>query len=253
MYREQLPPEEAAKLPEGVGAILEDVTKKYSEIIDELSIYLDRAVERTREAEVEKPSPEIPENTKDLEASPAPNEPYVVFTYSEHKDIPIAIPLSLYAADKMMQQLDQTTVDERAAAAANDRYAPYYKTGFQIFLDAENLYEGRQDIGDGDGGLIAHIEKFWAAHFALEEPMETEERQSEIYRLCQYLKREADLQHLLEAQKEQFRLLDKAERLGWQSLSEKESQSLFDLRREIHGLRATETPFHPRKSMDLEK
>lgn len=253
MYREQLPPEEAAELPEGVGAILEDVTKKYSEIIDDLSVYLDRAVERTREAEIEKPSPEILANTNDLESFPAPDEPYVVFTYSEHKDIPIAVPLSLYAADKMMQQLDKVTADERAAAAANDRYAPYYKTGFQIFLDAENLYEGRQDIGDGDGGLIAHIEKFWAAHFALEEPMETEERQAEISRLCQYLKREADLQHLLEAQKEQFRLLDKAERLGWQSLSEKESQSLFDLRREIHGLRATETPFHPKKAMELEK
>jgi hypothetical protein len=252
-YREQLPPEEAAELPEGVGAILEDVTKKYSEIIDELSVYLDRAVERTREVEAEKPSLEIPENTNNLESSPTPNEPYVVFTYSEHKDIPVAVPLSLYAADKMMQQLDQAAAEERAAAAANDSYAPYYKTSFQIFLDAENLYEGRQDIGDGDGNLISHIEKFWASHFALEEPMETEERQAEISRLCQYLRREADLQHLAEAQKEQFRLLDKAEKSGWQSLSEKESQSLFDLRREIHGLRATETPFHPKKSMELEK
>ena len=53
------------------------------------SVYLDRAVERTREAEVEKPSPEILANTNDLEAFPAPDEPYVVFTYSEHKDIPI--------------------------------------------------------------------------------------------------------------------------------------------------------------------
>lgn len=83
--------------------------------------------------------------------------------------------------------------------------------------------------------------------------METEERQAEISRLCQYLRREADLQHLAEAQKEQFRLLDKAEKSGWQSLSEKEIQSLFDLRREILGLRVTETPFHPKKSLELEK
>lgn len=110
-------------------------------------------------------------------------EPVVTIEWSEHPAFyqweDGALKLSVRAADHILGALD--------LKAHNDREHGYYKTSFRITgatAEGEAIsYEGRYDLGDGEGGMIRHIRNLgeWERtheQFGKEkaEPDETSER-----------------------------------------------------------------------------
>ena len=84
----------------------------------------------------------------------------IVTASSESSDIDENKTYTISEFDKLLVELDL----KRNAEYGN--YG-YYKTWFRIdfSLDGENhVYEGRYDIGDGDGGLIKHIKRIYEYH-----------------------------------------------------------------------------------------
>lgn len=84
-------------------------------------------------------------------------EPTVTIIWSEHERFREGETMPLSKANTLMETLDEEMLEK-----------PFYcKTKFRIdyVFDGEtNKYEGRQDLGDGDGTLIDHIEQFHAAY-----------------------------------------------------------------------------------------
>ena len=97
-----------------------------------------------------------PEQPEDNFPPPDPNaEPTVTIIWSEHSRFHDGETLSLSEANTLIESLDEATVSEDG----------YYKTKFRIdfVMDGQpDYYVGRQDLGDGDGTLIEHIEKYHA-------------------------------------------------------------------------------------------
>ena len=88
-------------------------------------------------------------------AAPAA-EPTVTVVWSESGKVQDGQIMSLSEADKLFASLDA----ERHAEHGGSYYD---KTAFRIdyvMNGKADSYGGRQDFGDGDGGLIAHIEKY---------------------------------------------------------------------------------------------
>ena len=85
-------------------------------------------------------------------------EPAVMIRYSEHEAIDGGKTYPLGEIDRLMERLDKEVRDARE----NPENGKYFKVDFQI-ESVENgriqTYEGRQDLGDGDGSLIHHIQK----------------------------------------------------------------------------------------------
>ncbi len=84
----------------------------------------------------------------------------IVTASSESSDIDENRTYSISEFDKLLVELD---------LKRNSEYGNYgyYKTWFRIdfSLDGENhVYEGRYDIGDGDGGLVNHIKRIYEYH-----------------------------------------------------------------------------------------
>ena len=82
-------------------------------------------------------------------------EPTVTVVWSESNKLRDGQTMSLSGADKLFASLDE----------ANKDIPGYDKTAFRIDFvmnGKADSYEGRQDFGDGDGGLIAHIESYHA-------------------------------------------------------------------------------------------
>ena len=96
------------------------------------------------------------EQTEDNFPTPDPNaEPVVTILWSEHSRFHDGETMSLSEADALIGNLDEATVSEDG----------YYKTKFRIdfVMDGQpDNYIGRQDLGDGDGTLIEHIEGYHA-------------------------------------------------------------------------------------------
>ena len=96
------------------------------------------------------------EQTEDNFPTPDPNaEPVVTILWSEHSRFHDGETMSLSEADALIGNLDEATVSEDG----------YYKTKFRIdfVMDGQpDNYIGRQDLGDGDGTLIEHIEDYHA-------------------------------------------------------------------------------------------
>lgn len=86
--------------------------------------------------------------------TPDPNaEPVVTIIWSEHSRFHDGETMSLSEANAVIGSLDEATTKEDG----------YYKTKFRIdfVMDGQpDNYIGRQDLGDGDGTLIDHIEKY---------------------------------------------------------------------------------------------
>lgn len=86
--------------------------------------------------------------------TPDPNaEPVVTIIWSEHSRFHDGETMSLSEANAVIGSLDEATTKEDG----------YYKTKFRIdfVMDGKpDYYGGRQDLGDGDGTLIDHIEKY---------------------------------------------------------------------------------------------
>lgn len=93
-----------------------------------------------------------------------------------------SLKLSILAADYILRILDERQHEDRET---QDGIGYYDKTDFTIYKDGEAVYSGRYDIGDGEGGLIAHVEqlaKWYATHepFGKEKATPTEEDEERL-------------------------------------------------------------------------
>lgn len=95
-------------------------------------------------------------------AAPRRGEPMVTINYSEHSDIPdkpVTMPFS--QANAILGYLDMQQHNTREDKEIGSGW--YHKTDFTItyMLDGEeHSYEGRYDLGDGEGSLLAHVRDF---------------------------------------------------------------------------------------------
>lgn len=101
-------------------------------------------------------------------------EPTVTVIWSESNHLYDGQVLPLFRADEVFGVLDTAIHDGRTKPGYEGSW--YDKTKFRInfLLNGEpDTYEGRQDFGDGDGNLLAHIESYhryyaqdasWKAH-----------------------------------------------------------------------------------------
>ena len=117
---------------------LETIRKAAAEIIDSIDTHL-AEIQKEREAE----APEL-----DVKG-----EPTVTIIWSENGKLRDGETMPLSRANALFEALD----------AQNKDTPGYDKTKFRLdfTLDGKpEQYEGRQDLGDGEGSLIDHIEKF---------------------------------------------------------------------------------------------
>lgn len=95
------------------------------------------------------------ETVKEQEAEAVPDitaEPTVTILLSESDKLHEGEKIPLSRANTLFAELDEASLDTPR----------YFKTKFQIDYVMNGIpdhYEGRQDLGDGDGTLIEHIEK----------------------------------------------------------------------------------------------
>ena len=97
----------------------------------------------------------LQEIQKEREARQTTSEPTVTVVWSESNKLRDGQTMPLSEAVKLFASLDE----------ANRDIPGYDKTAFRIDFVMNGVadsYEGRQDFGDGDGGLIEHIEKYHA-------------------------------------------------------------------------------------------
>ncbi|MGY3664969.1 MAG: YodL domain-containing protein [Roseburia sp. 1XD42-69] len=126
---------------------------------EEISVTAEPATDTPPE---EKTAPEEPakeetqpeQSEEDTFPTPDPNgEPIVTIIWSEHSRFHDGETMSLSEANAAIASLDAAVTKEDG----------YYKTKFRIdfVMDGQpDNYIGRQDLGDGDGTLIKHIEKY---------------------------------------------------------------------------------------------
>ena len=109
-------------------------------------------ISATEEPAKETMQPE--QSEEDNFPTPDPNgEPIVTVIWSEHSRFHDGETMSLSEANAAIASLDAAVTKEDG----------YYKTKFRIdfVMDGQpDNYIGRQDLGDGDGTLIDHIEKY---------------------------------------------------------------------------------------------
>jgi uncharacterized small protein (DUF1192 family) len=138
---------------------LKDIQAAAEKIINEVESEL----ETHRSAQlVAAPTP-IDNSTSITTPSSDIDLPTVTVHWSEHSAFPSNSTYSLAEFDSKMASLDEEVKQLKIEAEVIGEYHPYYKTKFQIDykLDGEtHSYVGRQDIGDGDGGVIDHIRGF---------------------------------------------------------------------------------------------
>lgn len=117
--------------------------------------------------------------------------PVVTIQWSEHpafyswKDGELK--LSVAAAEIVLRHYDEQLAQQNAAEGRGG----YDKTGFVIDYTAQNgepsTYTGRYDLGDNDGGLIAHIRAFAESYRDKRLPYHSEEDAAEIFALADLL------------------------------------------------------------------
>ena len=156
------------------AGLIADIDKNFAELTK------DKEQTQAREAQAEEPTPEetqpeqdTPQEEKAATEEPAKTEaqaeqpedtfptpdlgaePIVTILWSEHSRFHDGETMSLSEANALIGSLDEATVSEDG----------YYKTKFRIdfVMDGQpDYYVGRQDLGDGDGTLIDHIESYHA-------------------------------------------------------------------------------------------
>lgn len=85
-------------------------------------------------------------------------QPVVTILWSEHRLLQKGDQFTIYQADELFERFDSMQQEDRKKEDYNGLW--YYKTKFVIkymFCGKIQTYTGRQDFGDGDGGLIKHI------------------------------------------------------------------------------------------------
>ena len=112
--------------------------------------------EKTAPEEPAKKAMQPEQSEEDNFPIPDPNgEPVVTIIWSEHSRFHDGETMSLSEANATIGSLDAAVTKEDG----------YYKTKFRIdfVMDGQpDYYGGRQDLGDGDGTLIEHIEDYHA-------------------------------------------------------------------------------------------
>ncbi len=123
----------------------------------------DAAEPKADTPKTEKAAPEEPAKSEAQTGQPEDNfptpdlgaEPVVTILWSEHSRFHDGETMSFSEANALIESIDKATVAEDG----------YYKTKFRIdfVMDGQpDNYIGRQDLGDGDGTLIDHIESYHA-------------------------------------------------------------------------------------------
>lgn len=82
-----------------------------------------------------------------------PGEPIVTVGFSEHPELSEGMKFPVSQADRLLAELDKKQRSDRE----------YHKTDFTVEYSIngeKNTFEGRYDIGDGDGSLTEHIKSY---------------------------------------------------------------------------------------------
>lgn len=82
-----------------------------------------------------------------------PGEPIVTVGFSEHPELSEGMKFPISQADRLLAELDKKQRSDRE----------YHKTDFTVEYSIngeKNTFEGRYDIGDGDGSLTEHIKSY---------------------------------------------------------------------------------------------
>lgn len=124
------------------------------------------------------------------DSEPKAGAPYVIIEWSESPAINRlnieaedgnGRKLSIKAADELFKLLDSRQNSDREKF---DYLGGYYKTSFTIHFTNDagepDTYEGRQDFGDGDGGIIEHIKAFAASYRSYTEKKPDDPTDEEI-------------------------------------------------------------------------
>lgn len=120
---------------------------------------------------------------------------YVLIRWSEHpafysldnSDGNLNLKLSIKCAEEVFYILDQKQNSEREFKKG---VGYYDKTSFELYRNGEKVYDGRYDLGDGDGGLIKHIKAYieWkATHNEFGHTKEREEYDEETKDFIKWL------------------------------------------------------------------
>lgn len=111
----------------------------------------------------------IAEELQNKEMVPSEDiQPFVYIDFSEHSEMESGDALTLSEAVPLFGKLDY----QECKAKKEDGAYGYCKTQFELLYLSEGelcVYQGRQDFGDGDGDLLAHIEKSHKYYLDTEE------------------------------------------------------------------------------------
>jgi len=135
---------------------LETIRNTAAEIINSIDEHLVE-IQKKREAETELQTEKELETEKEFETETTPDftaEPTVTIIWSENGYFRDGETMSFLQANNIIKTLDEANLENPG----------YDKTKFQINFVMNGKfqeYEGRQDLGDGDGSLIDHIEKYY--------------------------------------------------------------------------------------------
>ena len=89
-----------------------------------------------------------------------PGEPIVTVRFSEHPELSEGMKFPISQADRLLAELDKK---QRSDRELYENSGWYHKTDFTVEYSIngeKNTYEGRYDIGDGDGSLTEHIKSY---------------------------------------------------------------------------------------------
>lgn len=102
-----------------------------------------------------RPLPEVP-------TSPvAPASPVVTIVSSAHKEIIAGQAMTLSEADVLFQKLDRQIMDTLNATGGKEAGLKRVSFRIEFTLNGDlQVYEGQQDLGDGDGSLLDHIRDY---------------------------------------------------------------------------------------------
>lgn len=89
-----------------------------------------------------------------------PGEPIVTVRFSEHPELSEGMKFPISQADRLLAELDKK---QRSDHELYENSGWYHKTDFTVEYSIngeKNTFEGRYDIGDGDGSLTEHIKSY---------------------------------------------------------------------------------------------
>ena len=120
--------------------------------------YIERAIEdNTSDYREKQYSALLDKKIVFLENEVASLVPTVTCVWSEHRDFEDGKVYSFVEFNSLMKKLDDEVVKLKEEYSSRNDYYPYFKTKFEIHFPDGYEYEGRQDVGDGDGSLFDHV------------------------------------------------------------------------------------------------